>query len=281
VLKVKKISKSYHRKKALSECSFDLEPYQIMGIFGHNGCGKSTLFRIIMGILKADEGEIIVDHKILGYMPEQRSLLIDLSLRKQARFMAHLKGIHENECETRLLELSQLFNLRDMIDKPLKTLSKGNQQKAQLILSILHEPKILILDEPFNGLDHHSQKDLSHWIRSYAQKGNAVLISSHQLEHMNGLCDEILILDRGITMTQGHLKTIRENHQMYSVRVNADSNWKDLDQPYESLNAIESLIEYRFKSIQEAKKALNTFSKDKSVQSLHLEMVDLSELIHP
>jgi ABC-2 type transport system ATP-binding protein len=281
MLKVRDVSKSYHRKKALSHCSFDLEPYQIMGIFGHNGCGKSTLFRIIMGILKADEGEIIVDHKTLGYMPEQRSLLIDLSLRKQANFMATLKGLPESELERRLLNLSSTFSLSEMIDKPLKTLSKGNQQKAQLILSILHEPKILILDEPFNGLDYHSQKDLSHWIRSYAQNGNAVLISSHQLDHMNGLCDEILILDHGITITQGHLKTIREQHQMYSVKVNADSNWKDLDQPYLSLNAIESLIELRFQTIQEAKKALNTFMKDKSVQSLHLEMVDLSELIHP
>jgi len=281
MLKVKHLSKSYHRKKALNDCSFDLEPYQIMGIFGHNGCGKSTLFRIIMGILKADQGEVIVDRKILGYMPEQRSLLIDLSLRKQAVFMSRLKGIDENELERRLLNLSTTFKLRESLDQPLKTLSKGNQQKAQLILSILHEPKILILDEPFNGLDYHSQKDLSHWIRNYAQEGNAVLISSHQLDHMNGLCDEILILDHGTTMTQGHLKTIREQHQMYSVKVNADSNWKDLDQDYESLSAMESLIEVRFKSIQEAKKALNTFLKDKSVQALHLEMVDLSELIHP
>jgi ABC-2 type transport system ATP-binding protein len=281
MLRIKHLSKSYHQKKALDDCSFELEPTQIMGIFGHNGCGKSTLFRIIMGILQADQGEIIVDHNILGYMPEQRSLLIDLSLRKQALFMAHLKGLQENDLERRLLELSTLFNLRESLDKPLKTLSKGNQQKAQLILAILHEPKILILDEPFNGLDYHSQKELSHWIRNYAQKGNAVLISSHQLDHMNGLCDEILILDHGKTITQGHLKTIREQHQMYSVKVNADSNWKDLDQAYESLNTNGSLIEVRFRSIQEAKKALNNFIKDKSVQSLHLEMVDLSELIHP
>jgi len=281
MLKVTKISKSYHRKRVLYDCSFTVEPFQIMGIFGHNGCGKSTLFRIIMGIIKADGGEIEVDSKSCGYMPEQRSLLIDLSLRKQAKFMANLRGISEFNLENKLLELTEIFGIRELMDKPLKTLSKGNQQKAQLILSLLHEPKLLILDEPFNGLDYHSQKELSHWIRAYAQQGKSVLISSHQLEHMTGLCDEILILDHGNTITQGHLKTIREHHQLFSVKVNADSNWKDLDQAYESLKADEALIEYRFGSLLEAKKALNTFLKDKSVSSLHLEMVALSELIHP
>lgn len=279
MLSVKSVSKSYHRKKVLIDCSFTVEPYQIMGLFGHNGCGKSTLFRIIAGIITPDSGEILVDRKSVGYMPEQRSLLVDLSMLQQAKILGKLKGMNETELELSVLELAKTFGFGEMVERPMKTLSKGNQQKAQLILSMIHEPQILILDEPFNGLDYLSQIELSRWIRDYAQLGHAVLISSHQLEHMDGLCDQVLVLDHGKTIRQGHLQTMREKHQLFSVKVNADSNWKDLNLMYESLNTIDSLIEIRFSSLNQAKKAVSVFLKDKSVQSLHLEMVALSDLI--
>ena len=279
MLKVKSVSKSYHRRKVLFECSFTCEPYQIMGIFGHNGCGKSTLFRIICGIIKPDSGEIIVEKNKVGYMPEQRSLLIDLTLTQQAKMLSKLRNLNETQTEHSLQEMINTFGFGEMANKPMKTLSKGNQQKAQLILSMIHRPKVLILDEPFNGLDYLSQIELSRWIRTYAQKGNSVLISSHQLEHMDGLCDEILILDHGKTIKQGHLQSLREQHQQYSVKVNADSNWKDFNFAYESLTAIDSWIEVRFTTLNQAKKAVSAFLKDKSVQSIHLEMVALSELI--
>jgi len=279
MLKVKSVSKSYHRKKVLHECSFSCEPTQIMGVFGHNGCGKSTLFRIICGIIEPDGGEVIVKREQVGYMPEQRSLLIDLSLIQQAKMLGKLRSLNETQIELALNDLINMFAFTQMAHKPMKTLSKGNQQKAQLILSMIHQPKVLILDEPFNGLDYLSQIELSKWIRIYAQKGNIVLISSHQLEHMDGLCDEILILDHGKTIKQGHLHSIREQHQQYSVKVNADSNWKDFDFAYESLLAVDSWIEVRFTTLTQAKKAVSVFLKDKSVESIHLEMVALSELI--
>ncbi len=279
MLNVKAVSKSYHRRKVLDECSFTCEPYQIMGVFGHNGCGKSTLFRIICGIIKPDHGEVVVDKDIVGYMPEQRSLLIDLTLTQQAKMLGKLRNLNEIQTERSLHELLDTFKFNEMAYKPMKTLSKGNQQKAQLILSMIHQPKVLILDEPFNGLDYLSQIELSRWLRNYAQKGNAVLISSHQLEHMDGLCDEILILDHGKTIKQGHLHALREQHQQYSVKVNADSNWKDFNFAYASLTAVDSWIEVRFTTLNQAKKAVGVFLKDKSVQSLHLEMVALSELI--
>ena len=279
MLKVNQVSKNYHKKKVLSECSFELGPYQVMGIFGHNGCGKSTLFRIITGIIQADQGSVEVQRDQVGYMPEQRSLLVDLSLHQQARFLGKLKGLSEEVIENQVFDLCKLFDFEEKKLIPMKRLSKGNQQKAQLILALLNQPKLLILDEPFNGLDYHSQIELSSWIKTYAQKGNAVLISSHLLDHMNGLCDEILILDHGKTIRQGHLQTLRENFQIYSVKVNSDSNWKDFSMPYESMNAIESLIEFRFNSLVQAKKAVSLFLKDRSVQFVRMEMVALSELI--
>jgi len=279
MLKVKNLNKSYGKKKVLSECNFTLEPYQIMGVFGHNGCGKTTLFRLITGILKPDSGVIEIGHTLLGYMPEQRALLVDLTLNQQATFLCRLKGLSPTTVEMKVLDLATSFGFSQSIDVPLKTLSKGNQQKAQLILAMIHEPNCLILDEPFNGLDYHSQRELARMIRTYSQKGNCVLISSHQLEHMDGLCDEILILDKGITIKQGHLESIRNKECLYSLRVNADSNWKDLQLAYASLIAQDNWIEYRFSTLALAKKAMGCLLKEKSVQSLHLDSVVLSELI--
>lgn len=279
MLNVKHVSKSYHHKTVLSDCSFELKPTQIMGIFGHNGCGKTTLFRIIAGIIQADVGSVEVNHDRVGYMPEQRSLLIDLSLVKQASFLGKLRGMDDDLIALKTQELTTTFGFVSLKDKPMKTLSKGNQQKAQLILTLMSEPSVLILDEPFNGLDYHSQVGLSKWIRSYAQQGHAVLISSHQLEHMNGLCDEILILDHGKTIKQGHLQSLREQHQLYSVKVNVDSNWKDFGPSFDLTSVGETWIEYRFSSLSLAKKGINALLKDRSVNSVHMELVSLSELI--
>lgn len=280
MLNVKQVTKSYHRKTVLKDCSFELKPTQIMGIFGHNGCGKTTLFRIIAGIIHPDEGNVEVDRERVGYMPEQRSLLIDLTLEKQASFLGKLRGMDEDLIALRIQELTNTFGFVSQKDKPMKTLSKGNQQKAQLILTLMSDPKLLILDEPFNGLDYHSQVSLSKWVRSYAHQGNAVLISSHQLEHMNGLCDEILILDHGKTIKQGRLQTIREQHQLYSVKVNVDSNWKDFGPLGDLTSAGESWVEYRFSSLSQAKKSIASLLKDRSVNSVHMELVALSELIN-
>ncbi len=279
MLKVQNVTKSYHKKRVLIDCSFTLNPYQIMGVFGQNGCGKSTLFRLITGILKPDSGQIEIDRKLIGYMPEQRSLLVDLSLNQQARYLGKLKGLTSSVVEMEVSDLAVTFGVSHWVDTPMKTLSKGNQQKAQLILAMINNPKCLILDEPFNGLDYRSQRELAKRIRLYAQQGRCVLISSHQLEHMDGLCDEILILDHGKTIKQGHLETLRDEDQHYSIRVNSDSNWKDLKLPYESISTLETWIEYRFSSLSYAKKAMVSLLKEMSVQSLHLEKVALSEII--
>lgn len=279
MLKVQAVHKRYKKKTVLNDCSFSLGPYQILGVFGHNGCGKSTLFRIIAGIIQPDGGHVEVERSSIAYMPEQRSLLVDLSLKKQALFMGQLAGMDEEGIDLRVKALSDNFGFSELIDRPMKTLSKGNQQKAQLILTLLKDPKILILDEPFNGLDYQSQKELTSWIKNFAQQGKTVLISSHQLNHMNGLCDEILILDHGTTIRQGSLHTLREQTHHYSVRVSVDSNWKDFALPYASMTALEDQIEFRFTSLVQAKKAVGVFLKDRSVQSVGLEPVALSELV--
>jgi len=250
-----------------------------MGVFGHNGCGKSTLFRIIAGIIQPDGGSVEHERSNIAYMPEQRSLLVDLSLRKQALFMGKLAGLDEEGIELKVQALAKDFGFSELAYRPMKTLSKGNQQKAQLILTLLKDPQILILDEPFNGLDYQSQKDLTAWIKRFAQQGKIVLISSHQLNHMNGLCDEILILDHGETIKQGSIHALRDQTRHYCVKVNVDSNWKDFELPYESMKAVDDLIEFRFTTLVQAKKAVGVFLKDRSVESVGLEPVALSELV--
>lgn len=284
MLEIINISKQYKQTLVLDQCSLCAKPYQIIGVLGLNGCGKTTLFKIIMGLIPASHGEILLDKQALdthlvGYMPEQRSLYLDLSVFNYAMFIGHLKGLTDNFIYNQLTDLLTLFKIDHYMYTKIRILSKGNQQRIQFICACLHNPSILILDEPFNGLDYNSQLDFMKMLKLWAKQGKTILISSHQLNLMDDLCDEVLILKEGKTILRGSIAMIRNTHQQYRVTVNSDSRWKEMEISYVSINALIERVQFEFSTLKNAKRAIQYFNKDTSVYRLELSMVPLSELV--
>jgi ABC-2 type transport system ATP-binding protein len=284
MLEIINISKQYKQTLVLDQCSLCAKPFQIIGILGLNGCGKTTLFKIIMGLIPASSGEVLLDKQALdthlvGYMPEQRSLYLDLRVFDYAMFIGHLKGLTDDFIYSQLSNLLNLMKIEHYMYTKIRILSKGNQQRVQFVCACLHNPSILILDEPFNGLDYHSQIDFMKMLKEWAKQGKTILISSHQLNLMDDLCDEVLILKEGKTILSGSISMIRNNHQHYRVSVNSDSRWKEMDIPYIAINALIERVQFEFNTLKHAKKAVQYFNKDNSVYRLELSMVPLSELV--
>lgn len=286
MLEITGLHKSYKQRKVLDNCSFKVNPYEIHGILGMNGCGKSTLFKSIMGLIEADAGDLKLDGQLLnfenrrnfGYMPEQRSMLLDLSMREHLRYIGTLRKIEAQTLEHRIDELVDSFDIRELLDRPIHRMSKGQQQKVQLLMALLTQPKILILDEPLNGLDYDSVQFFLRHLKAYASYGNAVLISSHQMEFMDELCTHLLVLEKGKTMKQGRLEDLQAKHGI-TLKVNGSCQWQKLallsDQSYDS----GPWMNFMFKDMDHAQKALESLSKIKGLTRLKMQPVSMGELL--
>jgi ABC-2 type transport system ATP-binding protein len=286
MLQIDRLNKSYGKKQALVDISFTVHPHQILGVFGPNGCGKSTLFRLIMGILAPSSGTItyngiksdsVRDH--FGYMPEQRAMLVDLTLHDHLVLIGRLKQHSAEYLHFRIRTLADQFHLTFALDQPIRKLSKGNQQKAQLMMALIDDPKVVILDEPFNGLDVAAREELAVELRKLAHQGTSILISSHVLEAVSGLCDSILVLSEGKAQLQGNLSALRSQQSTVRIWVNADSNWKDLPTRCLSVYPRGHHMEFSFETVSDARQALVYFSHDRSVHALHYEVMGLRTLL--
>ena len=187
MLKVSHISKSYGSIKALNNLSFEVKEGEIFGLLGVNGAGKTTTFRMIVGLLEPDEGTITlngksVDYDVtdkIGFLTEERSLFIKMTVLEQILFFGNLKGMSDKEIETKLDYWLDRLNISEYKNEKIKNLSKGNQQKIQFIAAIINEPKLLVLDEPFTGLDPFNVEILMKALREMAENGTIVIFSSH------------------------------------------------------------------------------------------------------
>ena len=217
MLEFRGLEKTFGSVRALAGVSFAVAPGQMYGFVGANGAGKTTAMRIALGVLLADAGEVrwdgrAVDHDVrrrFGYMPEERGLYPKMKVGSQLVYLARLHGIPRAAAETRTAELLARMGLTDRSDDTLEKLSLGNQQRVQLAAALVHEPDVLVLDEPFSGLDPVAVDALSQTLRDQCARGVPVLFSSHQLELVERLCDAVAIINRGRVVADGSVSALR------------------------------------------------------------------------
>lgn len=218
-LELKEISKSFGEKKVLKEVSFAAKGGQAFGLLGRNGAGKTTTIRILMDVFPADGGSVLFDgkpidyHKIkIGYLPEERGLYPKKKIIDQLVYFAELKGMQRRAAVSAIDYWLDRLNMAEHRDKRLDTLSKGNQQKIQLITALAHDPEIVILDEPFSGLDPVNAMLLKEVVKEEIAKGKIVLFSSHQMHYIEEFCDSIAILKDGKIALHGELREIKHSY---------------------------------------------------------------------
>ena len=230
-LVVKNVSKTFVGKKAVDNISLDLEKPGVYGLLGTNGAGKTTTIRMILGILKKDEGEISWNGKEVnrksvnfGYLPEERGVYPKTKIMNQLMYFAELKGMKKQEAEESINRWAKELKVEEYLDMPAEKLSKGNQQKIQFMTAIIHNPELVILDEPFSGLDPVNTEILKNIIINFVKEGKYVIMSAHQMATIEEFCSDILILNRGKTVLQGNLKQIKETYPANRVRIDVNQN---------------------------------------------------------
>jgi ABC-2 type transport system ATP-binding protein len=227
VIEVEHISKSFGSKKAVDDVSFQVEKGEIFGLLGPNGAGKTTSIRIMLDIYKADTGTVnilggTVDEKIkrlIGYLPEERGLYQDIKLENCLLYLASLKGVPRTEAKERLKKYLEQFELEEYARKKIKTLSKGMQQKAQLIATLIHQPQLIIIDEPFTALDPVNTQMVKDIFRHERERGTTIVMCTHQMHQVEALCDRIALINKGQLVLYGKLAEIRREYASQAVIV--------------------------------------------------------------
>jgi len=225
MLKVNHVTKYYGDYLAVKDLNFEVKEGEIFGLLGINGAGKTTTFRMITGLLDKTEGSITfngknVDYSVtdeIGFLTEERSLLTKLTVIEQAKFYGGLKGMSESEIENRLDYLLAKLEVSEYKTRKIKELSKGNQQKIQFIMAIINKPKLLILDEPFSGLDPINIELFKNLIMELKSEGTSIIFSSHRMDHVEYFCDSLIVLVKGNTVLSGNLKEIKENYRKKNI----------------------------------------------------------------
>jgi len=219
ILELRNIEKSFGEKKVLTGVSFKAEGGKAFGLLGRNGAGKTTTIRILMNVFPANSGQVLIDgqpvdyNKIgIGYLPEERGLYPKKLIIDQLTYFAELKGMSRREAVKSIDRWLERLGMTEYRNKRLDTLSKGNQQKIQLITALAHDPDIVILDEPFSGLDPVNAMLLKDVVREQISTGKIVLFSSHQMSYIEEFCDSIAILNNGVVALHGDLRDIKRDY---------------------------------------------------------------------
>ena len=288
MLKVENVTKYYGDIKAVDDLSFTIEPGEIFGLLGVNGAGKTTTFRMIMGLLEPNKGSITIndkkiDYKLvekIGFLTEERSLLTKLTVKEQVIYYGTLKGMKEKDILKKLDYWLDRFGVSDYKERKIKELSKGNQQKIQFITAIIHEPDLLVLDEPFTGLDPINVESFMSVIREFKQKGKMIIFSSHRMEHVELFCEKLVILKKGRAVLSGNLKDIKRNYQKKIIRISGDVDIDNLKNTKGVIDVIKENLEIVVK-IESDKFITNVFEvvkKSSNITKFIVEDASLNEI---
>ena len=219
ILSLDKVRKAYHKHLAVDDISFDMPKGSIFGLLGPNGAGKTSLIRIITTITQADSGQVFIDgeklnanHPIdIGYMPEERGLYKKMKVGEQLIYLAQLKGMPKGTAKTAIMEWMKKFEIEDWWGKKIEELSKGMQQKVQFIATVMHKPKLLILDEPFSGLDPINTNLIKDEIYQLREQGSSVIFSTHRMEQVEEICERIVLVSQGKKILEGNVGEIKND----------------------------------------------------------------------
>src|SRR3954468_16618878 len=228
LLELQNLRKYFATQKAVDDISLNIEKGQIFGLLGPNGAGKTTLIRMITGIFYPDEGEILFDGKkfnplsdiaYIGYMPEERGLYKKMKIGEQTLYLAQLKGLSKSDATVKIKEWFSRFDMQSWWNKKVEDLSKGMSQKLQFVTTVLHEPKLVILDEPFSGLDPVNTNLIKDEIFELAKNGSTIIFSTHRMEQVEEICDHIVLVNQGKKILDGSVSNIKQQFKENLFRI--------------------------------------------------------------
>lgn len=233
MIEVQHVSKHYRAHTALDDVSLTIERGRVFGLLGPNGAGKTTLIRMINNIIKPDSGTILFDGKPLsasdvariGYLPEERGLYRKMKVGEQAIYLARLKGLSSLEAKRRLESWFDKFGIMPWWDKRVEELSKGMQQKVQFVCTVLHEPELLIFDEPFSGFDPVNAELLKSEIIALRERGNTLIFSTHNMQSVEELCDDIALINQSHLVLSGSVTEVRARYRLPYYRMTLAGEW--------------------------------------------------------
>ena len=248
MLKLENVTKYYGDFLAVDNLSFEVKEGEIFGLLGVNGAGKTTTFRMILNLLEPSNGNITLDGKKIdysvtdkiGFLTEERSLLTKLTVKEQCLFYGALKGMEEDKILEKMRYYLEKFEVPEYENKKIKELSKGNQQKIQFITAILNEPKLLILDEPFSGLDPFNVELFKNEIVELSKKGSIIIFSSHRMEHVELFCKKIVVLLKGKNVLSGNIKDIKKKYRKKNIFIKGNVTKEEL----QTLDGVNEIIEH-------------------------------------
>ena len=288
MLKLDHVTKYYDDFLAVDDISFEIKEGEIFGLLGVNGAGKTTTFRMIVGLLEKTKGDITLFNKKIdynqtdkiGFLTEERSLLPSKTVLEQAIFYGTLKGMNKKQIEKRLDEYLKEFKIEDYKNRKIKELSKGNQQKVQFITSVLHSPKLLILDEPFSGLDPINVEMFKDAILKLKEENTIIIFSSHRMDHVEYFCDSLIILVKGKSVLQGKLKDIKDSYKQKNIIVKADFDKKEIEKIDGVIKLTKDKDDYVIKVEEESivDKVFKELQKAKKVEKFVVEAPSLNEI---
>ena len=256
ILRIENLEKSFTDKKVLKGINLSIEKGKIFGLLGPNGAGKTTLIRIITNIIKQDNGSVFLNDEVLndfhpkfiGYMPEERGLYKKMKVGEQLIYLIQLKGFTEKEAKKMVLDWMDKFEIRDWWNKKIEELSKGMQQKVQFIATIAHNPQLVILDEPFTGLDPVNTELIKQEIYHLKKKGSTIIFSTHRMEQVEEICEDLALINNGKIILQGKTDEIKQEYKenLYKIIFDGDMEQDILkDYPVEKISQGELIVKIK------------------------------------
>lgn len=288
LLSVKNLKKAYGAHKAVDDISFDIKKGTIFGLLGPNGAGKSTLLRMVTGIFHQDSGDILMDGKpfdglkhtdLIGYMPEERGLYKKMKVGEHILYLAKLKGLKGSVATQKAKYWVERLQMSSWWDKKVEDLSKGMSQKLQFVATVIHEPQLLILDEPFSGLDPVNANVIKEEIFRLAQEGTTIIFSTHRMEQVEEICDQIILVNLGKKLLDGSVENVKQQYKEHIFNVTTADDIHTLPDFVSVLQHGPRSIKFQAAAADEPNKVLShLIANNNHIQSFQEHLPSLNDI---